>query len=136
MFICNFTINGIIFHSSEQFYMFSKCSNESYQKLILNETNPLKCKSLSKKLLKNTFKINSNFHDNKLTIMKLAVTEKFRQNNGLALKLLNTPDSILIETNNWGDTFWGIDIYSGFGEDNLGKILRETKKNLCSNNLI
>ena len=40
-------------------------------------------------------------------------------------KLLDTGDMILIEGNDWGDTYWGV--CNGVGENRLGKILMEIR---------
>ena len=43
-------------------------------------------------------------------------------------KLLDTGDTELIEGNNWHDTFWGV--CKGKGQNNLGKILMEVRKDI------
>ena len=53
------------------------------------------------------------------------VRAKFKQNPGLAEKLLNTGERELVEGNQWGDTFWGV--CSGKGENVLGKILMQVR---------
>lgn len=49
--------------------------------------------------------------------------------------LLRTGEQDLIEGNDWGDTFWGVD--QGIGDNHLGKILmqvrteiRQSRKNI------
>lgn len=43
-------------------------------------------------------------------------------------KLLATRDRMLIEGNDWGDTFWGM--VDGEGENNLGKILMRVREEI------
>ncbi len=43
-------------------------------------------------------------------------------------KLLNTEELLLIEGNTWKDTFWGMDMNSGEGENYLGKILMNVRE--------
>jgi predicted NAD-dependent protein-ADP-ribosyltransferase YbiA (DUF1768 family) len=58
---------------------------------------------------------------------------------GLALKfsdpvlremLLDTGDAILEEGNMWNDTFWGIDLNTGKGQNHLGRLLMERRAEL------
>ena len=53
---------------------------------------------------------------------------KFTQNPDLKEKLLQTGNEILEEGNDWGDKIWGT--VNGEGENNLGKILMEIRKEL------
>lgn len=57
------------------------------------------------------------------------VLAKFYNNQDLADKLVETGDRTLIETNCWGDRYWGVTL-DGIGENNLGKILMKVR-NLC-----
>lgn len=50
----------------------------------------------------------------------------------VAKKMMETGDMPIIEGNTWKDTFWGIDIHTGQGENNLGRILMEVRKELLS----
>ena len=53
---------------------------------------------------------------------------KFRKNYGLAAKLIDTGDMELIEGNQHGDRFWGVDpIGSTNGENQLGKVLMKVR---------
>jgi len=127
MFKAKMTINNIEFHSVEQYYMFMKSDDLNYQEQILNEKDPQKCKTLSRKLLKKNGYQKKEWEKIKVDIMDEAVFEKFTQNPELLERLKNVPDEELVETNNWGDTFWGVDIDTGVGEDKLGESLRLTK---------
>jgi predicted NAD-dependent protein-ADP-ribosyltransferase YbiA (DUF1768 family) len=42
--------------------------------------------------------------------------------------LLETGDAELVEGNWWDDTFWGV--CNGVGQNNLGKILMDTRREL------
>ena len=55
--------------------------------------------------------------------MEQVVYAKFAQNPTLAQDLLDTADKPLKEGNTWGDVYWGINLRTGEGENNLGKIL-------------
>ena len=65
--------------------------------------------------------------------MEEIVRAKFTQNEELKRLLLATGDKRLAEGNTWGDTFWGVDLRSGRGENHLGIILMRVREELASN---
>ena len=67
----------------------------------------------------------------KLGIMEEIVRVKFTQNHALRQQLLDTGDRELREGNNWHDTFWGVDLRTGKGENHLGKILMKIRSELA-----
>jgi len=64
----------------------------------------------------------------KLDIMLQIVTLKFKDEH-LAAMLKRTAPCILIEGNNWGDDYWGVDVAKG-GLNMLGKVLMHVRDNL------
>lgn len=68
----------------------------------------------------------------RVTVMTNLVTQKFQKNKYLAQLLWLTGDKTLVEGNNWGDTFWGVDLHSGVGGNHLGKILMNIRGTLSS----
>ena len=76
-------------------------------------------------------KIRSDWEQVKVETMRMLVWQKFVDHNELAKRLLATEVSLLVEGNNWGDRFWGRDKDGmGQGENWLGKILMETRRDL------
>lgn len=73
--------------------------------------------------------LSDDWENQKLTIMYDIVRLKFRIPE-LAEHLINTEPERLIEYNDWGDTFWGVDSETGVGENHLGKILRRVRQEL------
>ncbi len=66
-------------------------------------------------------------------IMLAIVKQKFEKNADLATKLLDTGDEVIVEGNDWGDRYWGVDpIGSDNGENNLGKIIMQVRDELSS----
>ena len=57
----------------------------------------------------------------KLNVMTKLVARKFAHHEYLRTKLLATGSEELVESNYWGDTYWGV--CNNVGENNLGKIL-------------
>lgn len=59
----------------------------------------------------------------KLNIMEYGLRKKFAPGTSWYKKLMETGDEEIIEFNNWGDRYWGIEVSDGKGENHLGKIL-------------
>lgn len=62
----------------------------------------------------------------KVGFMTEIVTAKFCQNAHLARRLMETRsarNSLIVELNGWGDTYWGAGEDTGEGENHLGRIL-------------
>ena len=58
---------------------------------------------------------------------------KFSMNDGLKEKLLATGNVMLIEGNNWNDTYWGYDFDKKQGLNKLGNILMQVRYELGDN---
>ena len=61
-------------------------------------------------------------------IMEEIVYAKFSQNKYILRKLIATKDEMIIEKNDWGDTYWGVCKFKEVGENKLGKILMKIRK--------
>jgi ribA/ribD-fused uncharacterized protein len=55
---------------------------------------------------------------------------KFAPGSKLALQLMSTRGLVLEEGNTWGDTYWGVDLRTGEGENRLGKLLMQVRREL------
>ncbi|KAI8846959.1 hypothetical protein BC829DRAFT_254236 [Chytridium lagenaria] len=66
----------------------------------------------------------------KIEVMKRLVEIKFERGSELAMLLMGTGDMELVEGNVWNDTFWGVSLKSGKGENHLGKILMNRRREL------
>ena len=60
--------------------------------------------------------------------MESILEAKFEQSPALMKKLADTGNSILVNGNNKQETFWGVDLYSWEGENNLGKLLMKIRE--------
>lgn len=57
--------------------------------------------------------------------------QKYSLNNpSLRAQLLATGDAVLIEGNTWGDAFWGFDLIAAHGDNNLGRILMQVRREI------
>ena len=66
----------------------------------------------------------------KLELMEEIVRAKFNQNPELLKMLIDTGDMELIEGNRWHDKYWGVDLFTGDGENHLGMILMKVRAEL------
>ncbi len=67
----------------------------------------------------------------KLQVMYDIVKDKFCRNFDLQVKLLETGDKYLEETNWWGDQYYGV--FKGVGQNHLGLILMRVRDELKAN---
>ena len=130
---CEIQYDGLTYKSVEHFYVAMKCNNDQifngkhytvldFREMISLIPNPGLVKKIGQKII-----IRSDWDVRKLGFMNWAIREKFKDINLLEL-LLSTGDMDIIETNNWGDTFWGV--CNGNGKNHLGKILMKVRDEL------
>lgn len=109
----------LVFASAEAAFQACKCPERAAE--FAAPMKPGDAKRLGQ-----TVQLRPDWDGTKLGWMRFVVYEKFRQNPALQTMLLQTGDIYLQETNDWGDTFWGVD-EDGNGENHLGKILMEVR---------
>lgn len=130
---CEIQCDGLIYKSVEHFYVAMKFNNDQifngkhysvgdFREMISLTPSPGLVKKIGQKII-----IRSDWDVRKLGFMNWAIREKFKDINLLEL-LLSTGDMNIIETNNWGDTFWGV--CNGRGKNHLGKILMKVRDEL------
>lgn len=105
---------GVLYPSSENAYQAARCADLSQRKLFV-ECSASKAKQLAK-----TVVTRENWNLIKYDIMSAIVFDKYYRNYDLRVKLLETKQKYLEETNHWGDVYWGV--CKGRGENKLGKI--------------
>ena len=71
-----------------------------------------------------------NWDELRLAAMLGLLRQKFAPGTTLAVQLVATGTAMLLEGNNWGDRFWGVDAYDGVGENHLGRLLMTIRKDL------
>jgi len=114
---------GIAYRTSEHAYQAQKTVNDNTRLNISILQTPGEAKQYGKAV-----KLRPDWDEIKLEKMQAIVRAKFTQNPLLKEKLLATDDIELEEGNAWGDTYWGI--CDGEGENHLGKILMDLRKDL------
>jgi ribA/ribD-fused uncharacterized protein len=119
---CEVCIWGHTWTSVECAYQASKCFFPADMKKFYR-LSPVEAKRLGRKV-----NMRPDFNDVKLGLMTAAVRAKFNQNQDLKEKLLATGNAIIIEGNQWGDTYWGV--CGNTGENHLGKIIMKIREEL------
>lgn len=115
-----FKFDGLEYASSEHLYQSLKATNNTDKELIRTAPNAHHAKQLSR-----TIFARMDWDSVKVEAMRLALCLKFYQHPDLLLKLINTGNTPLVETNWWGDKFWGV--CGGVGQNWLGRLLMELR---------
>jgi|15BtaG_2_1085339.scaffolds.fasta_scaffold86590_1 ribA/ribD-fused uncharacterized protein len=123
-FLSNFhPLEGSTLHgypTVENFFQAMKCHDETYRK-GLKLVTPAVAKKLGRRC-----KLRDNWEVIKFDVMIYALRKKFTEPR-LHEKLLATGNQTLVEGNYWNDTYWGVNLKTGNGENNLGKLLMQVR---------
>lgn len=114
---------GIEWATVEHYYQASKTDNIIWFRKIQLASSPFKAKKWGQEC-----PVKETWDTEKELVMYYAVTEKFKQNEDIRIKLLETGDEEIEEGNDWGDVTWGT--VDGEGQNLLGKILMRVRKEL------
>ena len=131
---------GIVFGHSEGYYMWHKCKNPEYRKIILNcrDAKDAKYHGSERGMKANGFKLRSDWDEGdppfKLKVMRRVVPAKFQQNPILAEILCSTGTAKIIENAPWSE-YWGYG-RTGKGKNMLGRILMLTRKGLRDGSIV
>ena len=115
-------VDGIIYRNNEAAFQSLKTTDINIRREFA-ELDPSVAKRKGRRI-----KLRSDWEKIKYIKMYSVCYAKFTQNPDLKEKLLQTGDEILEEGNDWGDKIWGT--VNGEGENNLGKILMQIRKEL------
>ena len=105
---CEFTVNNLKFHSSEQLIQFNKVKHfgdHVTMSQIQYVDTPLECKQLSRDIANYD---EDNWRQVAKNMCQDGIAEKFKQNPSLGETLLNTGNKKLVECS--FDKFWGTGI--------------------------
>ena len=104
---CYFTIDGVCYHTTEQYMMASKAllfGDEDTYREIMAAYDPMKCKKLGRKVRNFDPKV---WDERKYDIVVEGNKAKFGQNPELMEFLMSTGDAIIVEASPY-DAIWGI----------------------------
>lgn len=116
-FACRFVWQGLKYGNAEAAFQSSKCVDELERKAFCT------CSADRAALKGREIVPPAGWENERLGIMESVLTAKFEQNPNLMKSLVETGNRRLINGNNKGEIFWGIDLYSWRGENHLGEIL-------------
>lgn len=117
------TYCNLKFQSIEAAFQAAKATDITIMKHFVG-LKPNEAKYLGRRI-----KLREDWHIARLKIMESLLRQKFNYPE-LAKLLIETGDEELIEGNYWHDTFWGIDLKTGKGENHLGKLLMKIREEL------
>lgn len=124
MYAVNFVWDGRTYRNSEAAFQSAKSLDPAVRDTFC-EMNGVTAKRAGRKV-----RLRGDWESVKLEIMEDVVRAKFSQNPDLLRMLVDTGDQELVEGNRWHDTFWGVDLVSGRGENHLGRILMKLRAEL------
>ncbi|MDO4334195.1 MAG: nicotinate (nicotinamide) nucleotide adenylyltransferase [Eubacteriales bacterium] len=115
---------GIYYLNNEAAFQAQKCMTEE-EKWQFAQLPAGKAKRRGRQV-----QLRKDWEEVKVSFMEEIVRAKFSQHPELAERLLATGDRKLVEGNTWNDTFWGVDVRTGKGQNHLGEILMKIRDEL------
>lgn len=119
---CQVLYQGLTYPSSENAFQAAKSTDPDVRARFLT-LSPNEAKGLGRRI-----KMREDWDTIKLNVMWDVLVAKFNGNPLLKEKLMATGTTILQEGNTWHDTYWGIDLQTGKGENHLGRLLMELRE--------
>ena len=113
---------GMRFPSVEHAFQAAKTNDLETRKLFMIAPTAKEAKRFGRQV-----KLRKDWDSVKVNVMEMLLRQKFARTS-LREQLLSTEDSMLIEGNNHGDTFWGV--CQGIGENYLGRLLMKIRQEI------
>ena len=114
--------NRILYNSTEAAFQAAKCKTDEERRKFIG-LRPGAAKRLGRKV-----ELRDDWEEIKDQVMYDVCKQKFTENEDLKIKLLQTGLEPIVESNTWGDTYWGQ--CNGKGLNKLGKILMQIREEL------
>lgn len=118
-----FPYKGVIAKTGEHAFQATKTVDVNERLAILAAATPGEAKALGRRCT-----LRSNWEFYKDAVMLDVVRAKFTSDYGLSKMLLETGTQRLVETNHWGDKYWGV--CNGEGLNRLGEILETVRQEI------
>ena len=118
---CEVELWGRTYPSVEHAYQSAKNNGEEWKNFCQKTANPGAVKRAS-----HNIQLISDWDKLKVQLMRNLLWQKFNKEPFRAL-LVSTDNEYIQEGNWWNDTFWGVNLTTGIGENILGKILMEIR---------
>jgi hypothetical protein len=119
-FLSNFSEEGGVKPTVEHWFQAGKAARAGDGEAIMASDTPNEAKWLGQWI-----DLRSDWEEIKVGFMRELLYEKFEKPT-IQAKLIATHPRVLIETNDWGDDFWGD--CSGNGKNVLGELLEEVRQ--------
>ena len=116
--------DGAVYQSSEAAFQAQKTTDPALRAQFVG-ISANEAKKLGRQV-----ELRPDWNEVKVGLMEQIVRAKFTRNEDLAMLLLATGDSTLVEGNAWNDVFWGVSLSTGRGENHLGRILMKIREEL------
>jgi ribA/ribD-fused uncharacterized protein len=108
--------SGTSWRTSEHLYQACKTEDHEWAQRIHHALTPGQAKRIGQHA-----PLRPDWETVRVPMMRLVLGVKFRPGSTVSGWLLATGDAELIESNTWGDRFWGV--CKGEGENHLGRLL-------------
>jgi len=117
-------IDGFEYKSTEHYFQSMKFTDPKIREQVRKAPTPSIAKKLAKK-----FRKRKDWFEISLHVMERALRVKFDILE-LREKLIETDEMHLQEGNQWDDTYWGVDLNTGKGENHLGRLLMKIRSEI------
>lgn len=121
---CRVKFEGDAYRSVEHAYQAAKTQDRILRRQIAALDSPAAAKRRGNRLA-----LRANWEKIKVGVMLRCLESKF-SDPYLARLLIGTHPKVLVEGNDWGDTYWGVDIRTGEGRNLLGILLMIVRESL------
>jgi len=124
MFSCPVHFDGQTFPCVETAFQYAKCRDAS---AFTNEHGYFVNGFIARKIGRNV-ELPDDWDEQRVNIMYELLCDKFFHNEKLRVALRDLQDEMIVEDNQWGDTFWGQ--CNGEGYNMLGRLLMDIRKDI------
>ena len=123
-----FEEDGVKYFTSENYYQAAKIEDHRRDLRVAIAAMDAHASKLCFRKDPDRFKVRDGWNAaQKLATMRKILRFKFGEGTSWHNQLINCEGDI-IEWNNWGDDFWGVDLRKGEGQNHLGRILEKIRE--------
>jgi len=121
-YVSNLFVGMRVWSTVEHYYQAMKTNDMLWIDSISRAKTPGEAKRLGQKC-----PMIPTWEHHKVEVMREGVEAKFKGNQDLREKLVDTGKALLVEGNNWKDEYWGYSFKTGRGKNMLGVILMDLR---------
>ncbi len=124
-FLSNMYPYSAIGKSVEHYFQAAKATSAEDYQYVVDAVNGYQARMRGKRIL-----IRNDWPESKQDVMYNELEMKFYNYPNVQKMLLDTGNEQLVEGNNWGDRYWGVDLKTGNGKNILGEMLMNIREEL------